>query len=72
MAHGKHRRRRGSRILSGDARKVAILKELGSQERSEYGSDADTVNLRFRELACTHPEACSCEDDYPGWRPGDR
>ncbi|MBD0743493.1 hypothetical protein [Streptomyces sp. CBMA152] len=24
----------------------------------------------FRDLATAHPEACSCDADYPDWQPG--
>jgi hypothetical protein len=68
MAHGKHRRKRFQGKLTGEARKVAQLKDRASQERA----DRDTIELRFNALACEHPEACSCDADYPGWKPGDR
>ncbi|GGM05835.1 hypothetical protein GCM10010099_22500 [Streptomyces cinereus] len=24
----------------------------------------------FARMACEHPDACSCDDDYPNWTPG--
>ena len=30
----------------------------------------ESVDFRFTQMACDHPEACSCPEDYPGWTPG--
>lgn len=30
----------------------------------------DPCDHGFARLACTHPDACSTPDTYPGWTPG--
>ncbi|WP_318205329.1 hypothetical protein [Streptomyces sp. SCL15-4] len=43
------------------------LAEGVAAEARHQVDDTDPV---FARLACDHPEACSCEADYPGWTPG--
>lgn len=38
---------------------------------AEQSHQVDTAaDAAFARLACEHPEACSCNDDYPNWTPG--
>ncbi|MGW1102776.1 hypothetical protein [Streptomyces sp. NPDC002540] len=45
-------------------------KRLAAGLAAEYRHLTDTSDAAFAALACAHPEACSCDDDYPNWTPG--
>lgn len=36
------------------------------------GDHADATEQVFNLMACVHPAQCTCETDYPNWRPGMR
>jgi hypothetical protein len=40
---------------------------IAAEARHQMDANADAV---FARMACEHPEACSCPEDYPGWTPG--
>lgn len=41
------------------------------QERMIHDGDhADQTEQVFNLMACVHPGTCSCETDYPNWKPG--
>lgn len=37
---------------------------------AEQTHQLDPADAAFAALACAHPEACSCPEDYPNWTPG--
>ncbi|MFJ6566546.1 hypothetical protein ACIQNU_03945 [Streptomyces sp. NPDC091292] len=37
---------------------------------AEQAHQVDTSDTAYARLACDHPEACSCDADYPNWTPG--
>ncbi|MEU2674785.1 hypothetical protein ABZ622_39345 [Streptomyces sp. NPDC007164] len=45
-------------------------KRLAAGLAAEYRHLTDTRDAAFAALACTHPEACSSDADYPAWTPG--
>ncbi|MET7975819.1 hypothetical protein ABZW44_22790 [Streptomyces mirabilis] len=46
----------------------AEMKRLALQKAYEH--QPEPLETEFARLACEHPEACSCSDDYPNWTPG--
>ena len=44
-----------------------IARGVAAEARHQFDTAADAV---FARMACEHPEACSCDADYPGWKPG--
>lgn len=39
-------------------------------EQDHMVHDGDAVEQTFNLMACVHPAQCTCETDYPNWRPG--
>jgi hypothetical protein len=71
MAHGRHRRKSLNKQDVGEARKAAqAIQDRGLTAEFRHGFDS--LDEPFSRMACDHPEACSCDSDYPGWRPGQR
>ncbi|GAA2929328.1 hypothetical protein [Streptomyces enissocaesilis] len=53
----------------------ALVARLRSQRlavgrAAELRHQIDPCDSAFARLACTHPEKCSTQADYPGWTPG--
>jgi hypothetical protein len=46
----------------------ADMKELVARQQADAlrGPGLDV----WMQMACARPDACSCDDDYPGWTPG--
>lgn len=58
-------------------RKLEPARELAAkfilQERMVHDGDhEDATEQVFNLMACVHPSTCTCETDYPNWRPGMR
>ncbi|WP_225840259.1 hypothetical protein [Streptomyces sp. NK08204] len=38
--------------------------------QTAYRHQPEPLEAEFSQLACDHPDRCSCPGDYPGWMPG--
>ncbi|MEU6768583.1 hypothetical protein ABZ916_39495 [Streptomyces sp. NPDC046853] len=45
--------------VAADAQAAALL--------AAYQHQPEPFEAEFAAMACEHPKACSCENDYPGW-----
>lgn len=70
MAHGKHRRTR--RPQRNDLRLKPAAERAQLVEQQHMVSDGDDTEQVFNLMACVHPATCTCETDYPNWKPGQR
>ncbi|MCX4786518.1 hypothetical protein OG369_10070 [Streptomyces sp. NBC_01221] len=57
-------------VAAADQLTALKTERLAAGLAAEYRHLTDTRDAAFAVLACTHPEACSCDADYPNWTPG--
>lgn len=43
---------------------------VAAEARHQMSPAEADIDDAFAHMACAHPEACSCTDDYPTWTPG--
>lgn len=81
MAHGRHRKGAGRSVKTrfGSIKRVkAEIEEnivpLSSLlvDQDHMVHDGDAVEQTFNLMACAHPAQCTCEAQYPFWKPGQR
>ncbi len=58
---------RDEQLVAQDPRTQWLVAHPQQAEQIHHLDPCDTA---FARLACTHPEQCSTEADYPGWTPG--
>lgn len=56
--------------MSAAIRDLVERQRLAAGIAAEARHQMDPADGAFTALACAHPEACSCAEDYPGWTPG--
>lgn len=43
---------------------------IAAEARHQMNPNETIIETAFYRLTCDHPDACSCDTDYPGWTPG--
>lgn len=58
--------------VAAEAERLSAQYLIGLQigRAAEQRHLVDPADNAFARMACEHPEACSCPEDYPNWRPG--
>lgn len=51
-------------------REQRLAEGIAAEARHQMDPAETDVEQAFYRLSCDHPEACSCDRDYPGWTPG--
>jgi hypothetical protein len=56
--------------LQPEVADLVARQRLAAGIAAEARHQMDPANDVFARMACEHPEACSCPEDYPDWTPG--
>ncbi|KUN02779.1 hypothetical protein AQI95_24885 [Streptomyces yokosukanensis] len=56
--------------LQSEVADLVTRQRLARGVAAEARHQLDPYDGVFSRMACTHPETCSCPEDYPGWTPG--